>query len=92
MRKSIFQIAVLALALMLVLSACGTAPAAPTSAPAAPANTEAPAPTVAPTTGAAPAPSYTIPDIQSGKFNVAIVLIGYENDGGWSQAHTVGGQ
>jgi basic membrane protein A len=28
-----------------------------------------------------------IPDVESGKFNVAMVLIGPHDDGGWSQAH-----
>ncbi|HLA16111.1 MAG TPA: BMP family ABC transporter substrate-binding protein [Candidatus Limnocylindrales bacterium] len=31
-----------------------------------------------------------IPDIADGKFNVAMVLIGPHNDGGWSQAHYEG--
>ncbi len=31
-----------------------------------------------------------IPDIVEGKFNVAMVLIGPHNDGGWSQAHYEG--
>jgi len=31
-----------------------------------------------------------IPDIQEGKFNVAMVLIGPHDDGGWSQAHYEG--
>ncbi|HEY2981616.1 MAG TPA: BMP family ABC transporter substrate-binding protein [Anaerolineales bacterium] len=30
---------------------------------------------------------FQIPEIQSGKFNVAMVLIGPHDDGGWSQAH-----
>ncbi|TRZ50136.1 BMP family ABC transporter substrate-binding protein [bacterium] len=40
---------------------------------------------------AAPA-GFTIPEIESGKFNVAVVLIGFHADGGWSQAHTEGAQ
>jgi basic membrane protein A len=31
-----------------------------------------------------------IPDVQEGKFNVAMVLIGPHDDGGWSQAHYEG--
>ncbi|MGZ6317000.1 MAG: BMP family ABC transporter substrate-binding protein, partial [Anaerolineales bacterium] len=31
-----------------------------------------------------------IPDVQQGKFNVAAVLIGPHDDGGWSQAHYEG--
>jgi basic membrane protein A len=36
------------------------------------------------------ATTFTIPDITAGKFNVAIVLIGFHADGGWSQAHLLG--
>jgi len=93
MRKSILQITVVLVAFAMILSACGT-PAAPAVAPTtAPAATQAPAATTAP--AAAPAATattqtYTIPDIQQGKFNVAVVLIGFHADGGWSQAHTDG--
>ena len=31
-----------------------------------------------------------IPDVEDGKFNVAMVLIGPHDDGGWSQAHYEG--
>jgi len=34
--------------------------------------------------------SLQIPDVVSGKFNVAMVLIGPHDDGGWSQAHYEG--
>jgi basic membrane protein A and related proteins len=34
--------------------------------------------------------SVQIPDIEPGKFNVAMVLIGPHDDGGWSQAHYEG--
>jgi basic membrane protein A len=43
--------------------------------------------------GASAAPSSAevqIPDVEEGKFNVAMVLIGPHNDGGWSQAHYEG--
>lgn len=33
---------------------------------------------------------FQIPDIEQGKFNVAMVLIGPHDDGGWSQAHYEG--
>jgi len=94
MRKTMFHFILLIGALALVLSACtpaatpSEAPAAATSAPAAAAPTQAPAATAVPAT--ATSVTYTIPDIQQGKFNVAVVLIGYSNDGGWSQAHTEG--
>jgi len=78
MRKSLLQVFIALTVLSLVLSACG-APA--TQAPA----TQAPA-TEAPSTG------FQIPDITEGKFNVAVVLIGFHADGGWSQAHLEGAQ
>ncbi|HVN53435.1 MAG TPA: BMP family ABC transporter substrate-binding protein [Anaerolineaceae bacterium] len=70
---------------VLVLTACAPAatPAA-TQPPAAPAATQPPA---APTS-----PTFQIPDIVQGKFNVAVVLVGFHADGGWSQAHTEGAQ
>jgi len=43
--------------------------------------------TEAPATEAPQSGGLQIPDIESGKFNVAMVLIGPHNDGGWSQAH-----
>jgi basic membrane protein A len=52
-----------------------------TSSPSAGATTTTPAPSSA---------ALQIPDVQAGKFNVAMVLIGPHNDGGWSQAHFEG--
>lgn len=66
------------MALMLVLSACGGQPAA--TEEAAPATEEA-----APSEG-----GFQIPEIEEGKFNVAAVMIGPHDDGGWSQAHYEG--
>lgn len=84
----------------------GATPVPPTAAPApkateAPKATDAPKPTVAPTAAPKPtdAPKPTeaakpgalqIPDVEKGKFNVAMVLIGPHDDGGWSQAHYEG--
>ena len=34
-----------------------------------------------------PAEGFQIPDVEEGKFNVAMVLIGPHDDGGWSEAH-----
>src|SRR5687768_11587160 len=79
MRKFLF----FAIVATLVLAACGGAPAA-TQAPAA---TEPPAATQPP---AAEPGGFQIPDVQEGKFNVAMVLIGPHDDGGWSQAHFEG--
>jgi len=71
----------------LFLAAC--TPAA-TSTPA-PQATNAPAATTAPEPTTAPDQSgVQIPDIVDGKFNVAMVLIGPHDDGGWSQAHYEG--
>lgn len=77
--------------LMVVISIAVVACAPATEAP--PAATEPPSvatepPSVAtepPTTG-----GLQIPDIEEGKFNVAMVLIGPHDDGGWSQAHYEG--
>ena len=90
MHKNLSRLAMFALALMLVLSACGGAPEA-TQAPATDA-TEAPAATEAPVATEAPADSggFQIPEVVEGKFNVAMVLIGPHDDGGWSQAHYEG--
>ena len=84
MKTSMFRVmAILVLGSML-LAACQPAPA-PTQAPAAPAASAAPAATTAP---AAPASTtLQIPDIEQGKFNVAFVLLGPHDDGGWSEAH-----
>jgi basic membrane protein A len=77
MRKSLVLVSFLMVVSML-LSACG-----------APATTAAPA-TAAPATAAPAVSGFQIPEIQSGKFNVAAVLIGPHDDGGWSQAHYEG--
>jgi basic membrane protein A and related proteins len=90
----------LMLVLTVLLSACGgttvvPAPPAATAAPAAPAPTaaaEAPtaAPAEAPTAAAAAEGSFQIPAVEDGKFNVAMILLGPHDDGGWSQAHYEG--
>src|SRR5439155_3571308 len=73
-----------------------TAPA-PTAAPAAEAPTAAAVPTAAEAATAAPAPTaaeaagnFQIPAVEDGKFNVAMILLGPHDDGGWSQAHYEG--
>ena len=40
--------------------------------------------------GSGGAGTLQIPDVEAGKFNVAMVLIGPHDDGGWSQAHYEG--
>ena len=91
MRKDISRLAIIALALMLALSACGGAKPVATEAPVTGA-TEAPvAATEAPVATEAPASEgFQIPEVVDGKFNVAMVLIGPHDDGGWSQAHYEG--
>jgi basic membrane protein A len=83
---------VIVLTLALVLSGCG-ATAEPTQPPAqaTPVPTPEPMETTAPPEPTAPPETgFQIPDIQEGKFNVAMVLIGPHNDGGWSEAHYEG--
>ena len=90
----------LMLVLTVLLSACGGTAAAPTAAPAAEAPTAAAeAPTAAaeaataapaPTGAAAAEGSFQIPAVEDGKFNVAMILLGPHDDGGWSQAHYEG--
>ncbi len=64
---------------LIVVSACQAAPGASTS------------PTGGATACAAGAGTgVQIPDVQAGKFNVAMVLIGPHDDAGWSQAHYEG--
>ena len=75
----------------MALSACAQPTAAPVE-PAAPAETAAP---VVETQAPAQPPAeevggFQIPATQEGKFNVAMVLIGPHDDGGWSQAHYEG--
>jgi len=88
MRKNVMTFALLAVAFIMVLSACGTAPT-PT-ATAAPA-TQAPAPTAtqppAPTATQPPAPTAT-----AKPFVFGMLLVGAKNDNGWSQATFEGGQ
>src|SRR6266540_4504492 len=74
MRKFLF----LAIVATMILAACGAPAPAATQATQAPAATE-------PAAG-----GFQIPDVQDGKFNVAMVLIGPHDDGGWSQAHYEG--
>jgi basic membrane protein A len=66
----------------MLAAACAPAAApAPTQPPAE----QKPAEPAAPASG-----GFQIPDVQDGKFNVAAVLIGPHDDGGWSQAHYEG--
>jgi len=85
-RHNFFIIAALTLGALLMLAACATPAASPTSGP----PTAAPAqPTSAPAdTGS----KFQIPEIEQGKYNVAFVYIGPHDDGGYTQAHEMGRQ
>lgn len=84
MRKQLWGLIALLTVLSMLVGACTPAatppPAQPTAAPQAPAE-----PPAAPA-----APGLQIPDVVAGKFNIAMVLIGPHDDGGWSQAHYEG--
>ncbi len=79
-RSKLWGLLALLVITAMLLGACQAA----TPAPAAPAEA----------TTAAPAPAeqggLQIPDVVEGKTNVAMVLIGPHDDGGWSQAHYEG--
>ena len=77
--KKMWQLTGLLLLVAMIVSACGGAATEAPAAGEAPAATEAPADT-----------GLQIPDVVDGKFNVAFVLIGPHNDGGWSQSHYEG--
>jgi simple sugar transport system substrate-binding protein len=81
MRKFTMQLAFLAMALVLVLAACGPAQTA------TPAPTAAPAATTAPATEAA-----TVAPTTASPFIFGMLLVGAHNDNGWSQATYDGGQ
>jgi len=74
---SVFAMAAIA------VGACSSTPSAPAGSAAAGGNDC--------TAGAAKGgANLQIPDVVAGKFNVAMVLIGPHDDGGWSQAHYEG--
>ena len=88
MRKQSLHLAMFVAAIALVLAACGPQP---TEAPAAEApQAAAPEPTTAPAAEAPAEGGLQIPEVEDGMFNVAAVLIGPHDDGGWSQAHYEG--
>jgi simple sugar transport system substrate-binding protein len=84
MRKNAMFVALLAMAFVLALSACGPAPT-PTAAPA----TEVPV--TAPTTAPVVEPPTAVPTVAK-TFTVGMVLVGPYNDSGWSQAGYEGAQ
>ena len=68
----------------LVVGACGTSPAGSAAAPSGGGSADCAG------TGTQGGANLQIPDVTAGKFNVAMVLIGPHDDGGWSQAHYEG--
>ncbi len=91
MSKKLWLLIAVLLVLSMLAAACSPAAApAPTQAPAQPAATNAPAAPAATTAPAASSGSFQIPEIEQGKFNIAAVLIGPHDDGGWSQSHYEG--
>ncbi len=78
---------------VLLVAACGGG-STPTTKPTTAATSSGAPATSAPagsaTATASAAANFEIPDIEQGKFNVAMVLIGPHDDGGWSQAHYEG--
>src|SRR3972149_2265046 len=81
--KNLWRVITLMVAAAMILAAC----AAPTAAPVEPTTAAAPEATAA---QAGEVGGFQIPEIEDGKFNVAMVLIGPHDDGGWSQAHYEG--
>jgi len=88
MRNNLMRLAFLAMALILVLAACGPAPTE------APAETEPPAATEAPTEVPTEAPVATEAPTEAPaeQFVFGLLLVGPYNDHGWSQAHYEAGQ
>jgi basic membrane protein A and related proteins len=80
--KHLWRIIALLALVSMVLAACQ-------SQPAAPAATSAPGETAQQPSGEEVG-GFQIPAIEEGKFNVAFVLIGPHDDGGWSQSHYEG--
>lgn len=96
MRKQLWGVIALLVMLSMLVGACAPAatpaPAQATAAPAAAtaAPVEATAAPVEAAAAPAEAPALQIPEVVEGKFNIAMVLIGPHDDGGWSQAHYEG--
>ena len=93
MSKKFWSLIAVMLVLSMLVAACAPAAAPATTAPAqpaAPAATTAPAAPAATTAPAPAAGTFQIPEVEAGKFNIAAVLIGPHDDGGWSQAHYEG--
>jgi simple sugar transport system substrate-binding protein len=90
MRKNAMTFALLAMALVMVLAACG--PAATTAAPATQAPATAAPATAAPATVAPATAAPTATAAPAKPFVFGMLLVGAKNDNGWSQATFEGGQ
>jgi len=99
MRRQLGRLTVLVTAALLMGACSSPAPGASSAPSATSAASEAPSGGAAsPSAGAAECAAtgtqggadLQIPDVEAGKFNVAMVLIGPHDDGGWSQAHYEG--
>src|SRR4051794_4131931 len=92
--KRFVSFASLLMVFAFVAAACASPTATATALPAATSAATSAATTAATeaATAAATQAGFSIPDIETGKFNVAVVLVGFHADGGWSQAHVEGSQ
>jgi basic membrane protein A and related proteins len=70
-----------------LFGACSGGTSSPAASSGGGGTASSPASSGAPASGGA---ELQIPDIEQGKFNVAMVIIGPHDDGGWSQAHYEG--
>lgn len=89
MRHKWFVLFIVLVLVSLLAAACPASTPTPAGEPAAPAEQPA-APAEEPAAPAEQSGGLQIPDVEDGKFNVAMVLIGPHDDGGWSQAHYEG--
>jgi basic membrane protein A len=85
MASSGLRLATLVAAAAIVVGACGSKAAPSTAAGSGGANADCAAGAAKAGTG-----QLQVPDVVAGKFNVAMVLIGPHDDGGWSQAQYEG--
>ena len=92
MPKNLMRLAFFAMALMLVLSACGPAVTEAPVQTEPPAATEAPAVTEPPAATESPATESPATEAPAEQFVFGMLLVGPYNDHGWSQAHYEAGQ
>ena len=86
MARTRLRLASLLATAAIVVGACGATPAASSGGASGGASASA----CSASGTAAGAGALQIPDVVAGKFNIAMVLIGPHDDGGWSQAHYEG--